>query len=83
MKHAGFKLGRVLMYVSVSLLFLSCQSSENESESLLQYVDPFVGTTYTDTRFRELPIPWDLCNPVLKPVISDGITVRGIDMKIR
>ena len=46
MKHAGFKLGRVLMYVSVSLLFLSCQSSENESESLLQYVDPFVGTTF-------------------------------------
>ena len=83
MKHAGFKLGRVLMYVSVSLLFLSCQSSENESESLLQYVDPFVGTTYTGHTFPGATYPWDLCNPVLKPVISDGITVRGIDMKIR
>lgn len=51
MKHAGFKLGIALMYVSVSLLFLSCQSSENESENLLQYVDPFVGTTYTGHTF--------------------------------
>lgn len=63
MKHAGFKLGRVLMYVSVSLLFLSCQSSENESESLLQYVDPFVGTTYTGHTFPGATYPLGFMQP--------------------
>ncbi len=63
MKHAGFKLGRALMYVSVSLLFLSCQSSENESENLLQYVDPFVGTTYTGHTFPGATYPLGFMQP--------------------
>ncbi|WP_291588927.1 GH92 family glycosyl hydrolase [Bacteroides sp.] len=63
MKHAGLKLGRALMYVSVSLLFLSCQSSGNESEDLLQYVDPFVGTTYTGHTFPGATYPLGFMQP--------------------
>lgn len=63
MKHAELKLGRALMCVSVSLLLLSCQSSGNESEDLLPYVDPFVGTTYTGHTFPGATYPLGFMQP--------------------
>ncbi|MCD8228142.1 MAG: GH92 family glycosyl hydrolase [Bacteroides ovatus] len=63
MKHAGFKLGRVFVYTCVSLLFLSCQSVGNESDDLLQYVDPFVGTTYTGHTFPGATYPLGFMQP--------------------
>ena len=63
MKHIGFKKGRVLTYVYVSLLFLSCRSSKIEGDNLLRYVDTFVGTTYTGHTFPGATFPLGFMQP--------------------
>ena len=63
MKHVDFKRSRVFACACVSILFLSCQSSGKEESNLIQYVDPFVGTTYTGHTFPGATYPLGFMQP--------------------
>ena len=53
------------IYILSALLFVaaSCSPAVTKSDSLLQYVDPFVGTTYTGHTFPGATYPFGLMQP--------------------